>query len=414
MSLNFGRTQLAIPGPSVIPERVLNAMHRPSPNIYHGELIEMVDTLYPDLKAVARTKHDVAIYISNGHGAWEAALDNTLNSGDTVLVLKTGRFGAGWGEMARKNGIKTEVMDFGMQSDADPNRVEQALRADKEGKIKAVLTVQTDTASSVSNDIPALRSAIDSASHDALFMVDCIASLGCEPFEMDLWGVDVMVTGCQKGLMTPAGMSFVYFNDKAAKASKNANPTFYWDWTLRANAEVFYQKFAGTAPTHHLYGLREALNILVHEEGIKQAWARHKTIAHAIWSAVDIWGQDSTMRHNINDPDKRSLAVSAVNTIAGVAGKLRSWCEANTGVTLGIGLGLAEPNTPQWDQHFRIGHMGHQNIAMVMATLGSIETALKANGIPHGEGALSAAAKVLAAHKTQAPCCDPILDSQCC
>ncbi len=413
MSLNFGRTQLSIPGPSVIPERVLNAMHRPSPNIYHGELIDMTDTLFPDLKAVARTKHEAAIYISNGHGSWEAALDNTLVAGDRILVLTTGRFAAGWAEMAQKNGIITDILDFGMQGEADPQKLEEALRADTEGNIKAVLTVQADTASSVINDIPALRKAIDNAGHDALFMVDCIASLGCDRFEMDDWGVDVMMTGCQKGLMTPAGISFVFFNDKAAKAHKRANPSFYWDWTLRANSEIFYQKFAGTAPTHHLYGLREALDILVHEEGIEAAWARHETIAKSVWAAVDAWGNTGAMHHNIADPKKRTVAVSAVNTGVDVAGKLRSWCETHAGVTLGIGLGLAEPDTPQWDQHFRIGHMGHQNIAMVMATLGSIDTALKAQDIPHGSGALDAASTILAGHavaciegtSTGAGCC---------
>ena len=411
MSLNFGRTQLAIPGPSIIPERVLNAMHRPSPNIYHGELVDMVDTLFPDLKAVARTKHHAAIYIANGHGAWEAALANTLNRGDKVLVITTGRFGEGWAALARTMGIETQILDFGLQSDADPEKLEEALRADTNKEIKAVMTVHVDTATSVLNDVPALRKAIDNAGHDALFMVDCIASLGCDQFEMDDWGVDIMMTGCQKGLMTPAGMSFVYFNDKAAAARETASPSFYWDWTPRAKPDLFYQQFGGTAPTHHLYGLREALNIIVHEEGIEAVWKRHATIAKAIWAAVDAWGnadgdgngggdQSNTplMHHNIADPAKRSTAVSAITTAPGIAGKVRDWCENEAGITLGIGLGLAEPGTPQWDQQFRIGHMGHQNVAMTMAVLGSIETALIASGAEPGSGALTAAAKILAAH----------------
>ena len=414
MSLNFGRTQLSIPGPSVIPERVLNAMHQPSPNIYHGDLIDMADTLYPDLKAVARTQHQAAIYIANGHGAWEAALDNTLNEGDHVLILTTGRFAAGWGEMARRNGIETDILDFGMESDADPQKLEDTLRGDKDGKIKAILTVQADTASSVINDIPALRKAIDNAGHNALFMVDCIASLGCDRFEMDDWGIDVMVAGCQKGLMTPAGLSFVFFNEKAEKARKNASPSFYWDWNLRANSEVFYQKFAGTAPTHHLYGLREALDILVHEEGIEAVWARHSTISKSVWAAVDAWGANGVMHHNITDPEKRTVAVSAINTKPGVAGQIRSWSEAEAGVTLGIGLGLAEPNTPEWDQHFRIGHMGHQNIAMTMATLGAIDTSLKAQNIEHGDGALEAAATVLASHDGASTTSKPKNEGCCC
>ncbi|MEP1208535.1 MAG: aminotransferase class V-fold PLP-dependent enzyme [Rhizobiaceae bacterium] len=412
MSLNFGRTQLAIPGPSVIPERVLSAMHRASPNIYHGELVEMVDTLFPDLKAIARTRHKAAIYIANGHGSWEASLVNVLNPGDKVLVITTGRFGEGWGELARSLGIETQILDFGLQSDADPQKLEDALRADTKGEIKAVMTVHVDTATSVLNDVPALRKAIDNAGHDALFMVDCIASLGCDRFEMDDWGVDVVMTGCQKGLMTPAGMSFVFFNDKAELARNRANPSFYWDWTPRANPEIFYQQFGGTAPTHHLYGLREALTMLVHEEGIEAAWKRHTTIANSIWAAVEAWGDVEVegnngagsniplMRHNIADPAKRSTAVSAISTAPGVAGKIRAWSEEEAGLTLGIGLGLAEPDTPQWDQQFRIGHMGHQNVAMTMAVLGSIETAMVASGIEHGSGAMAAAAKVLAAHNS--------------
>lgn len=404
MSLNFGRTQLAIPGPSIIPERVLSAMHRASPNIYHGELVEMVDTLFPDLKAVARTKHHAAIYIANGHGAWEASLVNTLNRGDKVLVVTTGRFGEGWAALARTLGIETQILDFGNQSDADPQKLEEALRADTNGEIKAVLTVHVDTATSVLNDVPAMRQAIDNAGHDALFMVDCIASLGCDRFEMDDWGVDVMMTGCQKGLMTPAGMSFVFFNDKADAARQHANPSFYWDWTPRAHPEIFYQQFGGTAPTHHLYGLREALNMIVHEEGVEAVWCRHGTIAKSIWTAVEAWGveggenNEPLMHHNITNPAKRSTAVSAITTAPGVGGKIREWCEFDAGVTLGIGLGLAEPGTPQWERQFRIGHMGHQNVAMTMAVLGSIEAAMAANDITHGSGALSAAATVLAAH----------------
>lgn len=398
MSLNFGRTQLAIPGPSVIPDRVLAAMHRPSPNIYTGELIEITRTLYPDLKNVARTKGDVAIYIANGHGAWEAALKNAIKPGEKVLVLLTGRFGLGWGELAKTLGIEVELLDFGMDNDADPQRVEEVLRKDKDHKIKALLTVQTDTSTSVINDIPALRQAINNAGHPCLYMVDCIASLGCDRFEMDEWGVDVMVAACQKGLMTPAGISFVYFNDKAARVSKNTSPGQYWNWLPRTRPEVYYQQFGGTAPTQHIFALREALDILVHEEGIEAAWARHKTIANAIWAAVEKWGEGGAMHHNIREQSKRSHAVSAISTGENHAGLIRDWCENNAGITLGIGLGLADPGTPGWDQYFRIGHMGHQNIAMTMAVLGAMDTAMKAQNIPHNAGALEAATAILAKH----------------
>ena len=396
MSLNFGREQLSIPGPSVMPDRVLAAMHRPSPNIYEGDLIKLTHSLFPDLKTVAQTKHSAAIYIANGHGAWEAAISNTCSRGDTILVLVTGRFGAGWAEMASELGVQTRILDFGMDADADPAVVTQTLKEDVDHVIKAVFTVQTDTASSVKNDIKALRKAIDEANHPALFFVDCIASLGCDKFEMDAWGVDVMVTGCQKGLMTPAGMSFVFFNDKSRMMHLRANlKTPYWDWEPRANPEVFYQHFCGTAPTHHLYGLREALNILVHEEGIEAAWMRHMTMSRAVWAAVEAWG---CLAVNIKEPSKRSQAVTTVLSKNDECGRLRHWCEHKAGLTLGIGLGLAEPGQKSWDNVMRIGHMGHMNPVMLMGALGTIDAGLKAMRIPHGPDALNAASSEIAKH----------------
>ena len=396
MSLNFGREQLSIPGPSVMPDRVLAAMHRPSPNIYEGDLIKLTHSLFPDLKTVAQTKHSAAIYIANGHGAWEAAISNTCSRGDTILVLVTGRFGAGWAEMASELGVQTRILDFGMDADADPAVVTQTLKEDVDHVIKAVFTVQTDTASSVKNDIKALRKAIDEANHPALFFVDCIASLGCDKFEMDAWGVDVMVTGCQKGLMTPAGMSFVFFNDKSHVIHQRANlKTPYWDWEPRANPEVFYQHFCGTAPTHHLYGLREALNILVHEEGIEAAWVRHMTMSRAVWAAVEAWG---CLAVNIKEPSKRSQAVTTVLSKNDECGRLRHWCEHKAGLTLGIGLGLAEPGQKSWDNVMRIGHMGHMNPVMLMGALGTIDAGLKAMRIPHGPDALNAASSEIAKH----------------
>lgn len=400
MSLNHGREQLAIPGPSVIPDRVLAAMHRPSPNIYEGELIDLTASLYPDLKAVARTAHSAAIYISNGHGAWEAALRNTLVEGDGILVLATGRFADGWADLAESLGIDCTRIDFGMQGQADPAKLEEALQADNEKRYKAVLVVQTDTASSVRNDIPALRQAIDTAGHDALFMVDCIASLGCDCYEMDQWGVDVTVAACQKGLMTPAGIAFLFFNEKAATARSRARPGLYWDWHPRANPEIYYQQFGGTAPTQHLYGLRAALDMIVHEEGLENVWNRHETLAQAYWAAVDAWGADGKICHNIADRQKRSCAVSTIATAPEDAARLRKWTEKEAGITLGIGLGFGTPGSPGYNRRFRIGHMGHQNIPMTFGVIGAIDTALKALGIDHGDGALEAAAKVMAANTT--------------
>ena len=396
MTLHYGRPLVAIPGPSVIPDRVLNAMHQPSPNIYEGALVDLALSLYPDLQTVARTKAQVAIYIANGHGAWEAAITNTLSKGDKVLVLGTGRFAMGWGEWGRTTGIEATVIDFGMSDAADPVKLEEALRADTTHDYKAVFVTQTDTASSVMNDIPALRKAIDAANHPALFMVDCIASLGCERFEMDAWGVDLMVAGCQKGLMTPPGLSFLFVNERALEARKTADlATSYWDWVPRFNPQAIYQNFAGTAPTHHLFGLREALNMLVHEEGVENAWARQELFAHAIWAAIEAWGVDGDLKLNVTDPASRSRAVTCILTSNGNGTRIREWCENTAGLTLGIGLAAQVMGSDEWHNNFRIGHMGHLNVPMVMGVLGTIDSALKTLDIPHGMGAIDAASLVI-------------------
>lgn len=396
MSLANGRTYLAIPGPSVMPDEVLRAMHRAAPNIYEGALIEMTASLIPDLRAVARTTQHVAIYIANGHGAWEAALANTLAPGDHVLVLATGRFGHGWAEVATLRGLSVEIVDFGKRAAIDPARVEALLRADRTHRIKAVLATHVDTSSSVLSNVAALRAVLDGLDHPALLMADCIASLGCDRFEMDAWGVDVMVAGSQKGLMVPPGLAFVYFSDKAAEA-RHALPRVsrYWDWTPRANPEMFYQYFGGTAPTHHLFGLRAALDMII-AEGIEAVWARHETLARAIWAACEAWGAQGPLELNIGDPALRSRAVTALRIGAPHGSDLRRWVQDNAGVTLGIGLGMAEPNDPAWHGFFRIGHMGHVNAHMVLGALGAIEAGLTALEIPHGTGALAAAARVIA------------------
>ncbi|GAA6190317.1 aminotransferase class V-fold PLP-dependent enzyme [Phaeobacter sp. NW0010-22] len=391
-----GRGYLAIPGPSVMPDAVLRAMHRASPNIYEGELLDMMEPLTADLRRVARTKHHVAIYIANGHGAWEAALANVIAPGERVLVPATGRFGIGWGEMATGLGADVQVLDFGKSNPWDLDQIAEELRADAGHQIKAVLAVHVDTSSSVRNDVPALRAVLDEVGHPALLMADCIASLGCDEFEMDAWGVDVMVTGSQKGLMVPPGIGFVFFNEKAAaKRSVMSRVSRYWDWVPRANPEEFFQYFGGTAPTHHLYGLRAALD-MIHEEGIEHVWARHQRLAQAIWAACETWSENGELRLNVTDRTFRSHAVTALRLDAPNGTALRNWVQKNLGLTLGIGLGMAEPGDPARDAFFRLGHMGHVNGQMIMGVLGGIQAGLSALDIPHGHGAVEAAAAVIA------------------
>ena len=378
-----------------MPDRVLQAMHQAAPNIYEGALHEMVDGIIPDLKKVAKTSGEVAIYIANGHGTWEAALTNTLSRGDRVLALATGRFVVFWAIMAERLGIEVDLIDFGKSSSIDLNQVEDKLNADHEKSYQAVLVVQTDTASSVRNDIEALSECIRSTGHPALLMVDCMASLACDRFEMDAWGVDLMVAGSQKGLMTPPGLGFMYFNHRVIEARKSADlVTPYWDFLPRINPEVFYEYFYGTAPTHHLFGLREALD-MIFEEGLDQIWARHAKLSQAIWSAFESWGEGSSIRLNIKEPQQRSHSVTSASMDPPHATELRRWTEHKAGVTLGIGLGMADPSDPAYHGFFRVAHMGHVNAHMTLGMLSVIDAGLKALNIPHGDGALEAASRIV-------------------
>ncbi len=395
MSLANGRPYLAIPGPSVMPDRVLRAMMRPAPNIYEGELVEMTATIVSDLCRIARTAGRCAIYIANGHGVWEASLANILAPGDRVLVPATGRFGHGWAEVARGLGAHVEVLDFGKRAPIDIARLEQALAADRDHRIRAIPVVFVDTATGIRTDIAAIRAALDRTGHPALLLADCIASLACDPFEMDEWGVDVTLAASQKGLMTPPGLGFVWVNDKAEAARARLDRvTPYWDWRPRIRPEGYYQHFCGTAPTHHLFALRAALDMIT-EEGLEAVWRRHAVLARAVWAAVEAWGSGGPMEINAPAPH-RSHAVTALRIGGDRGERLRAWCAAQAGLTLGIGLGMADPGSPEAGGFFRIGHMGHLNAHMVLGALGVIEAGLVALDIPHGPGALDAAARVCA------------------
>lgn len=399
MNLANGRPYLAIPGPSTMPDRVLRAMHQGAPNIYEGGLVDMAETLWPDLRAVAGTTQNVAMYIANGHGVWEAANSNLFSKGDTALVLATGRFGLSWAESVRARGVAVQVLDFGKSSPPDFNQVEAALRADTSHKIKAVLTTHVDTASSVRTDVKALRAAMDAAGHPALLAVDCIASLGCDEFRMDEWGVDVTVAASQKGLMVPPGIGFVWFSEKARAACRHSDlNTPYWDWTPRADAAEFWQYWNGTAPTHHLFGLRESLTMILHEEGLANVWARHDTLARAVWAAFDVWAQSNPqIGLNVADPAHRGRSVTAARLGAPHATRLREWCEHRAGVTLGIGLGMAASDDPAYHGFLRVAHMGHVNAHMTLGALAVMEAGLSALDVPHQSGGITAAAQVVAA-----------------
>lgn len=384
MSLRHGREFLAIPGPTTVPDEVLSAMHRPAVDIYGGELVEVTRSCLEDLKKIFRTSGRTYIYAANGHGAWEAALSNVLSRGDKVLVLES-RFAIGWGEMAGALGVRTELLPGDQRRAVDSDALERRLRADREGEIKAVLVVQVDTASGVVNDIPRIRQAMTNAGHGALLMVDTIASLATMPFEMDAWGIDVSVTGSQKGLMTPPGLGFVAANEKAKSAHQRADlRTRYWDWTFR-EGEEHYHKYCGTPPEHLLFGFRKALDLLL-AEGLGNVIRRHALLAEGVRRAVECWSAEGTLEFNVPEPAERSNSITMVRMNGGYdSNALGAYCTEKLGVVLGTALGELKGTG------FRIAHMGHVNAPMILGTLGAVETGLVALGIPHGRGGVQAA-----------------------
>jgi alanine-glyoxylate transaminase/serine-glyoxylate transaminase/serine-pyruvate transaminase len=385
MVVRAGREFLAIPGPTTMPDEVLRAMHRPALDIYSAEMVELTESLLADLSGLFATTGRSYIYIANGHGAWEAVLSNVLSRGDKVLVLESGRFAIGWGNAAAAMGAEVEVLRGDWRRAIRPAEVEARLRQDRDHSIKAILAAQVDTASGAYNDIEAIGKAIKSAGHPALFMVDAVASLGCMPFQMDAWGIDVAMSGSQKGLMTPPGLGFVAANDRARQVHKTAGMrTPYWDWTEREGAE-HYRKYAGTAPIHLLFALRQAINMLF-EEKLDNVFLRHRLLGEAVRRAVTVWAEGQVLGFNIAAAAERSNTVTTVTMAGGydpVA--LHHYAKEKCGVVLGVGIGELE------GQAFRIAHMGHVNAPMILGTLGVIEVGLKALDIPRGKGGVEAA-----------------------
>ncbi len=390
MSLAAGREFLSIPGPTVIPDAVLAAMQRPAVDIYSGPLVALTDSLLADMSRIFRTKGRSYIYAANGHGAWDAALTNVLSRGDKVLVLESGRFAIGWGEAAKMLGCEVEILPGDFRRAVKPEAVEARLKADAKSEIKAILVAQIDTASGVVNDIKAIGEAVRAAKHDALLMVDTVASLGCIPFEMDAWGVDVAMAGSQKGLMTPPGLGFTAASPRARTAHTTANlRSPYWDWTFR-EGEAHYHKYCGTPPEHLLFGLRAALD-MIFAEGLESVFQRHRLLAEATRRAVGTWSEGQAITFNASEPEERSNTVTAIVTRNGESAQpLVDYCRDKCGVVLGRALGNSE------GKGFRIAHMGHVNAPMIFGTLSVVEMALSALGLPHGKGGAQAAVEFLA------------------
>ena len=387
-----GRNFLMTPGPTNIPDRVLAAMHRPAVDLVDPDFIAVTESCFDDLAGVFRTDSRVFFYASNGHGAWEAALVNLIGEGDRVLVPSTGVFSWAWGQLASDLGAEVEELEGDWRSAFDPDRIEERLRADRDHRIKAVLAVQTDTATSVTSDIAAVRAALDACRHPALLMADVVASLGTVEFRMDDWGVDVAVAGSQKGLMTPPGLAFTAVSPRALERSRaSGTRRAYWDWQRRMDSEEFYMKFFGTPPEHLIWGLREALDMLF-EEGLETAFARHRRLADAVHAAVGVWGEAGALELNAVNPAERATSVTTIRVAKGVdANRLRVLARDELDVSLGYGLG------PLDGKAFRIGHMGWINEPMVLGALGGVEMAMQACGVPYRKGGVTAAIDTLTA-----------------
>lgn len=384
MVIERGFQFLLSPGPTPVPDRILNAMHRQSVDFSGPEFISLCDAVFEDVKAIFQTKGIVHLYGANGHGAWEAALSNILSPGDTVLIPEVGVFSEAWRAMAQALGLVCETVPNSWRKAIDANGIEAVLRADKAHKIKAVLFVHVDTATSLKSDVLAARKAIDAAGHPALFCVDTIASLGTTAFPMDAWGVDVTVAASQKGLMMPAGLALVAANEKAMAVGKSVQtPRRYWDWQERIAGE-HYQRFCGTAPEHHIFGLREALNMIA-EETLDGVIARHARLAACVRAAVSVWCQAGGLQFNAQNPADRADSVTAILTPEGIdAEEIRA-----TGRQMNLHIGSAIG--PFRGKGFRIGHMGNINEPMILGALAGIETVLRRHGVPLGQGAMDAA-----------------------
>ncbi len=376
-----GRHFLHIPGPSPIPDRILRAIAMPIIDHRSAEFGALGKEVLEGSKAVFKTSQPVVIYPSSGTGAWEAAITNTLSPGDTVLMAETGHFATLWKQIATRFGITVEFIPGDWRHGADPAAIEARLAEDKAHAIKAVMVVHNETSTGATSRVAEIRKAIDAAGHPALFMVDTISSLASVDYRHDEWQVDVTVSGSQKGLMLPPGLSFNAISEKALAASKtNKLPRSYWDWQemVKINASGF---FPYTPATNLLYGLKEALAML-QEEGLDNVFARHQRLAAACRAAVKAWGLEVLCQN----PDEYSPVLTAVlMPPSHDADRFRKIALEKYNISLGSGLGKVAGKV------FRIGHLGECNELSLLGALSGVELGLSAAGVPHRSGGVAAA-----------------------
>ncbi|MES1924549.1 aminotransferase class V-fold PLP-dependent enzyme [Salinisphaera sp. T31B1] len=386
MSYKSGRHFLQIPGPTNVPDRVLHAMSYPTIDHRGPDFQALGADVLERIKPVFGTTNPVIIFPASGTGAWEAALVNTLSPGDRVLMYETGHFATLWFNMAQRLGFEPELIESDWRRGADPQAIEKRLAEDTGHEIKAVAVVHNETSTGVTSRIAEIRKAIDNAKHPALLLVDTISSLGSIRYEHDGWGVDVTVSGSQKGLMLPPGLSFNAVSDKALAASKTSSqPRSYWDWQdmLGPNESGF---FPYTPATNLLYGLRAALDMLA-EEGMDNVFARHDRHAEATRRAVAAWGFEIVC----TNPAEYSSALTAVLVPDDVdPDALRRLILDDFDMSLGAGLSKLKGRA------FRIGHLGDFNDLTLAGTLSGVEMGLKRAGIDHQAGGVQAALDYLA------------------
>ncbi|MGB7301867.1 MAG: aminotransferase class V-fold PLP-dependent enzyme [Burkholderiaceae bacterium] len=388
-----GRHFLQIPGPTNVPDRILRALDNPTIDHRGPEFAALGLAVIAGMQRIFKTSNPVVIYPASGTGAWEAALANTLSPGDAVLMSETGHFASLWKKLAERLQLKPRFLPGDWRHGVDAQAIAAALEKDTQHEIRAVCVVHNETSTAVTSDIPAVRAAIDSAKHPALLMVDTISSLASVDYRHDEWGVDVTISGSQKGLMLPPGLSFNALSPKAIEASKKSTmPISYWAWDeiLEANKKGVWPS---TPATNLLYGLVEAIDML-EEEGLDNVFARHLRHAQATRQAVSAWGLELLCLN----PDEHSPALTAVLTPE-VNGKrhdadaLRKTILANFNMSLGTGLGQLAGKV------FRIGHLGDFNDLTLIGTLGGVEMGLELAGVPHQTGGVQAAMAYLAANK---------------
>ena len=380
-----GRHFLQIPGPSAVPDRILRAISQQTIDHRGPDFADVGQKALEGMKTIFKTKQHVFIFPSSGTGAWEAALVNTLSPGDSVLMFETGHFATLWNKMARKIGLEPELLEGDWRGGAEPDRIEARLREDTNHEIKAVCVVHNETSTGCVSQIAEVRKAIDAARHPALLMVDSISGLASIDFRFDQWGVDVCVSGSQKGLMLPPGLSFNAVSERALEHAKSVNmPRSYWDWHDMVGPNTRGQ-FPYTPATNLLYGLNEAIDML-HEEGLKNVFARHARHGAATRAAVRGWGLEVLCARQ----GEESGVLTAVLVPHGhSADAFRATTLKHYDISLGNGLSKVA------DKVFRIGHLGDFNDLMLMATLSGVELGLAKSGIPHQSGGAQAAMELL-------------------